>query len=68
MKIIPETRRARSLVSSVVVWRYLFVFFLAIVLSVLLQFMDSVYPFGIFKLFLDIDIDWVELWTYFHLL
>ena len=46
-------RVARSLVFSVVIFRSLFVpFLLAIVLSVILRFMDSDYPIGIFKLFL----------------
>ena len=42
---------------------------LAIVLSVLLRFTDSDYPFGIFKLFLDIfysskpEMDWAQVIT-----
>jgi hypothetical protein len=45
---------ARSLVFWVVFYRSLLVpFLLAIVLSVLLQFMAPDYPFGIFKLFLS---------------
>ena len=45
----------RSIVLYVVCFRSLFVFFpLVIVLSVILRFMDSGYPFGIFKLFLTV--------------
>jgi len=47
-------RVTRSLVFCVVFCRSLFVLFLlAIVLSVLLRFTDSDYPFGISKLSLD---------------
>jgi hypothetical protein len=40
-------------------------FFLAIVLSVLLRFTDSDYPFGIFKLFLY---SWITFWFLYHTL
>jgi len=36
-------------------------FLLAIVLSILLRYTDSVYPFGIFKLFLDSH-RWTTAW------
>ena len=41
---------------SLVLWVCFVLFLLAIVLSVLLRFTDSDYPFGIFKLFLVIDL------------
>ena len=55
--IFSRVRVAQSLVFCVVFCRSLFcsfvIFLLAIVLSVLLRFTASVYPFGIFKLFLS---------------
>ena len=55
--IFSGVRVAQSLVFCVVFCRSLFcsfvIFLLAIVLSVLLRFTASVYPFGIFKLFLS---------------
>ena len=54
-------RVTRSLVLSVMFCRSLFVLFLlAIVLSVFLLFTDSDYPFGIFKLFLNLIILFAE--------
>jgi hypothetical protein len=54
---LSEVRVTRSLVLFVMSCRSLFVllsfFFLAIVLSFLLRFMDFDYPFGIFKLCLQ---------------
>ena len=51
--VFSEVRATRSLVLCVMLCRSLFVLFLfAIVLSVLLLFMGSDYPFGIFSLFL----------------
>ena len=48
----------RSIVVCVLFWILLFVLFLlAIVLSVLLRFIDSDYSFGIFKLFLLLNCD-----------
>ena len=53
--VFSRVRVARSLVFCVVFYKIVVcpfvLFLLAIVLSVLLQFMDSDYPFGIFKLF-----------------
>jgi hypothetical protein len=55
----------RSLVLCVMFCRYLFVLFLlTIVLSVLLRFMDSNYPFGSIKLFLNMMLD---IYMYFAL-
>ena len=55
--IFSRVRVAQSLVFCVVFCRSLFcsfvIFLFAITLSVLLRFTDSVYPFGIFKLFLS---------------
>ena len=51
--VFSEVRVARSLVFCVVFCRSFLVLFLStIVLSVLLRFTDSDYPFGMFKLFL----------------
>jgi len=59
MSLHPVFSVSRSLVLYVVFCRSLFVLFLfAIVLSVLLRFMDSDYPFGIFKLFLHLAVNY----------
>jgi hypothetical protein len=50
--VVSGVRVTRSFVLSIMFCRSLFVLFLlAIVLSLLLRFMDSDYPFGIFKHF-----------------
>ena len=52
---ISWVRIARCLVFCVVFYKSLFVLFpLAIVLSVLLLFIDSHYPLGVYKLLLDL--------------
>ena len=52
--VVSRVRVTRSLILSVMFCRLLLkLFLLAIVLSVLLKSMESDYPFGIFKLFLN---------------
>ena len=54
LPVVSRVRVTRSLILSVMFCRLLLkLFLLAIVLSVLLKSMESDYPFGIFKLFLN---------------
>jgi hypothetical protein len=50
-QVFSEVRVTRSLVLCVLFCRSLFVLFLLVIVSSVLRFTDSDYPFGIFKLF-----------------